>query len=83
MRSIAAAWAARCSGTTPAKADPCGEKGEFHSLVFDGPIFSKPVQFQRAEAVLREERFSFCDLLPQAPKASTSAMEWKGERSRR
>jgi uncharacterized protein (TIGR00290 family) len=48
----------------PANADPCGEKGEFHSFVFDGPIFSKPVQFQRAEVVLREERFSFCDLLP-------------------
>jgi uncharacterized protein (TIGR00290 family) len=48
----------------PANADSCGEKGEFHSFVFDGPIFSKPVQFQRAEAVLREERFSFCDLLP-------------------
>jgi len=48
----------------PADADPCGENGEFHSFVFDGPIFSKPVAFQRGEVVLREERFSFCDLLP-------------------
>jgi len=48
----------------PSDADLCGEKGEFHSFVFDGPIFSKPVQFRRGEVVLREERFSFCDLLP-------------------
>jgi diphthamide synthase (EF-2-diphthine--ammonia ligase) len=48
----------------PADADPCGEKGEFHSFVFDGPIFSKSVQFERGEVVLREERFSFCDLVP-------------------
>jgi uncharacterized protein (TIGR00290 family) len=48
----------------PAEADPCGEKGEFHSFVFDGPIFSKPVEFERGEVVLRDQRFSFCDLLP-------------------
>jgi uncharacterized protein (TIGR00290 family) len=48
----------------PAEADPCGENGEFHSFVFDGPIFSKPVQFERGEIVLRDGRFSFCDLLP-------------------
>jgi uncharacterized protein (TIGR00290 family) len=49
----------------PAAADPCGENGEFHSFVFDGPIFSTPVRFRRGEVVLRDERFSFCDLLPQ------------------
>ena len=48
----------------PATADPCGENGEFHSFVFDGPIFSQPVRFRRGEVVLRDERFSFCDLLP-------------------
>ena len=48
----------------PAEADPCGENGEFHSFVFDGPIFSKPVRFRRGEVVLRDGRFSFCDLLP-------------------
>ena len=48
----------------PAEADPCGEKGEFHSFVFDGPIFSKPLGFQRGEVVLRDNRFSFCDLIP-------------------
>lgn len=48
----------------PPTADPCGENGEFHSFVFDGPIFSEPVRFRRGEVVLRDERFSFCDLLP-------------------
>jgi uncharacterized protein (TIGR00290 family) len=49
----------------PATVDPCGENGEFHSFVFDGPIFSSPVRFERGEVVLRDGRFSFCDLLPQ------------------
>jgi uncharacterized protein (TIGR00290 family) len=48
----------------PPSADPCGEKGEFHSFVFDGPIFAQPVPFRRGEHVLRDERFCFCDLLP-------------------
>src|SRR5688500_7813322 len=29
----------------PAGADPCGENGEFHSFVFDGPLFSEPVKY--------------------------------------
>jgi len=48
----------------PANIDPCGENGEFHSFVFDGPIFKKPISFTIGESVLREERFYFCDLLP-------------------
>ena len=27
----------------PANVDPCGENGEFHSFVFDGPIFQFPI----------------------------------------
>lgn len=38
----------------PAGIDPCGENGEFHSFVFDGPIFSKPVSFTKGEIVYRE-----------------------------
>lgn len=48
----------------PASADPCGEKGEFHSFVYDGPIFSRRVFHTRGEVVLRDGRFSYCDLLP-------------------
>ena len=37
----------------PANVDPAGENGEFHSFVFDGPIFSRPVTFQKGEIVER------------------------------
>jgi uncharacterized protein (TIGR00290 family) len=47
----------------PAETDPCGENGEFHSFVYDGPGFSAPVQFTLGEKVLRDG-FYFCDLLP-------------------
>jgi uncharacterized protein (TIGR00290 family) len=48
----------------PASVDPCGENGEFHSFVYDGPIFSKAIPFTKGEGVLRENRFYHCDLLP-------------------
>jgi uncharacterized protein (TIGR00290 family) len=47
----------------PEGVDPCGENGEFHSFVFDGPLFREPVRFQPGEVVLRDS-FYFCDLLP-------------------
>jgi uncharacterized protein (TIGR00290 family) len=50
--------------TLPAGVDPCGERGEFHTFVFDGPIFNRCVGFKKGEVVLREERFYYCDLLP-------------------
>jgi uncharacterized protein (TIGR00290 family) len=46
----------------PAHADPCGENGEFHTFVYDGPIFSGPIPVERGEIVLRDDRFCFCDL---------------------
>ena len=48
----------------PAGVDPCGENGEFHSFVYDGPIFSKQIPFEKGEVVLRNERFYYCDLMP-------------------
>jgi len=48
----------------PPHVDPCGEKGEFHSFVFDGPLFSSPVRFEKGEVVVRDNRFHFCELLP-------------------
>lgn len=48
----------------PSKVDPCGENGEYHSFVFDGPIFKDRVSFTRGEIVLRENRFWYCDLIP-------------------
>jgi uncharacterized protein (TIGR00290 family) len=46
----------------PPGVDPCGENGEFHSFVFDGPDFAAPVPFTRGEVVERD--FSFAELLP-------------------
>lgn len=48
----------------PPTVDPCGENGEFHSFVYDGPIFSKEILFTRGDVVLRDNRFYFCDLIP-------------------
>jgi uncharacterized protein (TIGR00290 family) len=46
----------------PPQVDPCGENGEFHTFVFDGPLFGSPIKFQLGERVLRDERFWYCDL---------------------
>jgi uncharacterized protein (TIGR00290 family) len=48
----------------PANVDACGEKGEFHSFVYDGPIFCKRIFFAKGEIVLRGNRFYYCDLVP-------------------
>ncbi len=63
----------------PDNVDPCGENGEFHTFVFDGPIFKQPIPFKIGETVYREYDspkeenheaskmgFWFCDLLPLA-----------------
>lgn len=47
----------------PAGVDPCGENGEFHTFVYDGPIFDRPLACARGEIVLRDG-FVFCDVLP-------------------
>lgn len=48
----------------PAAVDPCGENGEFHTFVSNGPVFSTAVPFTVGKKVLRDERFLYCDLLP-------------------
>ena len=49
----------------PPSVDPCGENGEFHTFVYDGPNFKHPIRFKKGEIVLRDERFYFCDLIPE------------------
>ncbi|MFX1259434.1 MAG: ATP-binding protein, partial [Promethearchaeota archaeon] len=46
----------------PLNVDPCGENGEFHTFVFDGPIFSTPIQFEKGKITVQEDRFNFIDL---------------------
>lgn len=48
----------------PPHVDPCGENGEFHTFVFDGPNFREAVKFSTGERVARGS-FWFCDLLPE------------------
>jgi uncharacterized protein (TIGR00290 family) len=50
-------------GELPATVDPCGEKGEFHSYAFAGPMFSRPLAVAPGEIVERDG-FVFADLLP-------------------
>jgi uncharacterized protein (TIGR00290 family) len=50
-------------GDLPPGVDPCGENGEFHTFVFDGPIFRSPIPVQCGQVVERDS-FVFCDLLP-------------------
>lgn len=48
----------------PKTADVCGENGEYHSFVYDGPIFKQAVTCKTGETVLRDSRFNYCDLIP-------------------
>ena len=48
----------------PKSVDPCGENGEFHSFVYDGPIFKKKILFKKGRVVCKKNRFCFCDLIP-------------------
>jgi uncharacterized protein (TIGR00290 family) len=47
----------------PESVDPCGERGEFHTCVYDGPIFRRPIHLERGERVHRDNRFEYCDLI--------------------
>ena len=46
----------------PANVDPCGENGEFHTFVSDGPIFTRPIAVSPG-VVVEREGFVSCDLL--------------------
>lgn len=49
----------------PEEVDPCGENGEFHTFVYDGPVFDSPLPVGTGERVTRElgdGTFHYCDL---------------------
>jgi uncharacterized protein (TIGR00290 family) len=46
----------------PPAVDPCGENGEFHTFVYDGPVFERPVEWERG-MLSRRDGFAYCDLL--------------------
>lgn len=47
----------------PAGIDPCGENGEFHTFVWDAPIFSRPVAVVAGQ-VIERDGFVFADVIP-------------------
>jgi len=47
----------------PAGVDPCGERGEFHTFVWDSPSFRAPIPIEVGEVVERDG-FVFCDVVP-------------------
>jgi uncharacterized protein (TIGR00290 family) len=47
----------------PERVDPCGENGEFHTFVWDGPMFRAPVGVETGE-VRKIDGFVYADLLP-------------------
>jgi uncharacterized protein (TIGR00290 family) len=53
----------------PPGADPCGERGEFHTFAYDGPMFERPVAIASGSVVERDG-FVFADLLPAGPSAA-------------
>ena len=53
----------------PPQADACGENGEFHTFVFDGPIFHSPIHVRTGEIVNRDG-FVFCDILEEMGEAT-------------
>jgi diphthamide synthase (EF-2-diphthine--ammonia ligase) len=46
----------------PPGIDACGENGEFHSFVYDAPVFSRPIAVHNGEVVTRDG-FVFADVL--------------------
>jgi uncharacterized protein (TIGR00290 family) len=51
-------------GELPEGVDPCGERGEFHTCVTDGPGFARPIRVRPGEVVERDG-FVFADLVPE------------------
>jgi len=49
----------------PKTVDPCGENGEFHSFVFDGPMFKEKIEIVVGDIVHRDD-FVFADVLPKS-----------------
>ncbi|MGM9511287.1 diphthine--ammonia ligase [Larkinella sp. GY13] len=80
---LPASWVGRELNATilndlPPVVDPCGENGEYHTFVYDGPIFKAPIRFQKGEVVRRsyaasaepdqwDTQFIFQDILPDKP----------------
>jgi uncharacterized protein (TIGR00290 family) len=66
----------------PPDVDPCGERGEFHTCVYAGPLFTRALPLIAGERVRRDERFEYCDVVITASGAWSAAARccrrWRG-----
>ncbi|WP_413718555.1 ATP-binding protein [Silicimonas sp. MF1-12-2] len=56
-------WDASFLADLPESVDPCGENGEFHTCVLDGPAFREKIEVETGETVIRDG-FAYADLIP-------------------
>ena len=59
----------------PREVDPCGENGEFHTFVYESPVFSFPIPVQTGETVERD-KFVFADVVKQERLESSRASDF-------
>jgi uncharacterized protein (TIGR00290 family) len=57
----------------PEGVDPCGERGEFHSFVYGGPMFDRKIAVAPGEKLIRD-RFAFADVLPAGVPAEVGSV---------
>jgi uncharacterized protein (TIGR00290 family) len=58
----------------PETVDPCGERGEFHTCVYAGPLFAHALPLVTGERVRRDGRFEYCDVLLAPPADRAPAL---------
>ncbi len=58
----------------PVGVDPCGERGEFHTFCYAGPMFHRPIPIRPGESK-HEERFHYLDLLPRVDRGEGAVAE--------
>lgn len=68
---VGRAFDATLLAALPADADPCGEKGEFHTFCHAGPMFDGPIAIRMGE-VLERDGFVYADVLPEESAAAVA-----------
>jgi diphthamide synthase (EF-2-diphthine--ammonia ligase) len=56
-------WSRELLAELPVGCDPCGENGEFHTIVTAGPMFAEPIPVRIGEIVQRDG-FAYADVVP-------------------
>lgn len=64
-------------GDLPEAVDSCGETGEFHTFVWDAPMYREPIPCQTTEVVTRDG-FVYCDVVPSPAEYSREAASARG-----